>query len=162
VDTAWLSVVAAWSLAYGLRGILWHQLTDRENDQVASVRTFAQRHPAHVAARLGTLVVFPVEVIALAVLLWRMPSFAPLVALAVYLFFVVRRIRRWRMNVVIVEPQPHFLILLHEYYDVFLPIGILIAASLRDRRDLIALAAHLVLFPGRLTQSALDVWKLKR
>ena len=161
-DPVWLAAIALWSFAYGLRGILWHQLTDRENDRAASVRTFAQRHPAHVAARLGTFIVFPVEVMALAVLLWQMPSLAPLVALAAYLFFVVRRIRRWRMNVVIVEPRPHFLILLHEYYDVFLPIGILIAASLRDPRDLIALAAHLVLFPARLTQSAIDVWKLKR
>jgi 4-hydroxybenzoate polyprenyltransferase len=162
IDPLWLGAIALWSFAYGLRGILWHQLTDRENDQAAGVRTFVQRHPAHVAARLGTHVVFPIEVIALAVLLWRMPSFAPLVSLSAYLFFVVRRFRRWRMNVVIVEPQPHFLILLHEYYDVFLPIGILIATSLRDPRDLIALAVHVLIFPGRLTQSAIDVWKLKR
>jgi hypothetical protein len=162
VDPVWLAAIALWSFTYGLRGILWHQLTDRENDQIASVRTFAQRHPAHVAARLGMFIVFPVEVIALGVLLWRMPSIAPVVALAVYLFFVMRRVRRWRMNVVVVEPRSHFLILLHEYYDVFLPIGILIAASLRDPRDLIALAAHVVLFPARLTQSAIDGWKLKR
>jgi hypothetical protein len=154
--------VAAWSFAYGLRGILWHQLTDRENDRAASVRTFAQRHPPSVAARVGLFVAFPIELIALAILLVRMETVLPLVFLAVYGILVLSRMRWFGMNVVIVEPRPHFLILLHEYYDVFLPLGILIAASLRDPRDLIALAAHVLVFPGRLTQSAIDVWKLKR
>jgi 4-hydroxybenzoate polyprenyltransferase len=162
VDPTWLGVVAAWSFAYGLRGILWHQLTDRENDQAASVRTFAQRHPAHVAARLGKFIAFPIELIALAILFLRMQSVVPPLFLAVYGILVLSRMRWFGMNVVIVEPRPRFLILLHEYYDVFLPLGILIAASLRDPRDWIVLAAHLVLFPGRVTQSAIDVWKLKR
>jgi 4-hydroxybenzoate polyprenyltransferase len=162
VDAAWLGVVATWSFVYGLRGILWHQLTDRENDQAASVRTFAQRHPPHVAARVGKFIAFPIELMALAILFLRMESVVPLVFLAVYGILVLGRMRWLGTNAVIVEPRPRALILLHEYYDFFFPIGILIAASFRDRRDLIALAAHLVLFPGRVTQSAIGVWKLTR
>lgn len=149
VDAIWLAAIATWSFAYGLRGILWHQLTDRENDRVAAVRTFAQRHPPHVAVRLGRFVAFPLELIALSVLLWRMQSVVPVALLALYGILVLLRVRWLAMNVVIVESRPHFLILLQEYYDVFFPIGILIAASIREPWDLIALAVHLLLFPGR-------------
>ncbi len=162
VDAMWLAAIAVWSFAYGLRGILWHQLTDRENDRAAAVRTFAQRHRPEVAMRVGTFVAFPLEVMALAVLIWRMQSLIPLVLLGVYLFFVWRRVRLWKMNVIIVEPRPHFLILLHEYYDVFLPIGILIASSMRDRRDLIVLAVHYLLFPVRATRSISELGKLSK
>jgi hypothetical protein len=162
VDPIWLGAIAVWSLAYGLRGILWHQLTDRENDRAASVRTFAQRHPPEVAARIGTFVAFPLEVMALLLLLWRMQSVIPLALLAIYVFFVWRRVRLWKMNVVIVEPRPHFLILLHEYYDVFLPIGILIASAMRDPRDLIVLGVHYALFPLRATRSITEISKLSK
>lgn len=153
VDWRWLAAIAAWSFAYGLRGILWHQLTDRENDRVAAVHTFAQRHPPHVAVRLGKFVAFPLELIALAVLLWRMHSVVPVALLALYGFLVMLRVRRLAMNVVVVESRPHFLILLHEYYDVYFPIGILIASAIREPWDLIALAVHLLLFPQRILQS---------
>src|SRR5207253_754828 len=56
---AWEASVAFWALAYGLRGILWHQLTDIEHDRVACVRTFASRH-ARAASAIGTFVVFPI------------------------------------------------------------------------------------------------------
>lgn len=153
VDPVWLAAIAVWSLAYGLRGILWHQLTDRENDRAAAVRTFAQRHPPHVAVRLGRFVAFPLELIALAVLLWRMQSVVPVALLALYAILVMLRVRRLAMHVVIVESRPHFLILLHEYYDVYFPIGILIASAIREPWDLIALAVHLLLFPQRALQS---------
>lgn len=162
VDAAWLSAVAVWSFAYGLRGILWHQLSDRENDRAAAVRTFAQRHPPQVVARIGTFVVFPVELIALAVLFLRMRSLVPPAFLAAYAILVAGRMRLWGMNVVVVEPRPRFLIALHEYYDVHFPIAILIASSLRDPRDLLALAAHGLLFPRRTLQSWTDAWKLVR
>jgi 4-hydroxybenzoate polyprenyltransferase len=162
VDPIWLGAIALWSFAYGLRGILWHQLTDRENDRAASVRTFAQRHPPEVAVRIGTFVAFPLEVAALVVLIWRMQSFVPVAMLALHLCFVWRRVRLWKMNVVIVEPRPHFLIVLHEYYDVWWPIGIVIASSIRDPRDLLILAAHLLLFPVRVTRSIGEIGKLSK
>ena len=45
VSEAWVASVAVWALSYGLRGILWHQLTDLETDRAAGVRTFARRYP---------------------------------------------------------------------------------------------------------------------
>src|SRR5258708_18851038 len=56
VSGAWVASVAVWALAYGLRGIVWHQLSDVDNDRAAGFRTFARRHP-RAAPFIGTFVV---------------------------------------------------------------------------------------------------------
>lgn len=85
VDESWIVPTGVWALAYGVRGILWHQLTDRENDRASGVHTFAEKHPAHLAVRLGTYVAFPLEVLALAAMCWRVGSVWTLASLAAYL-----------------------------------------------------------------------------
>ncbi|MCU1230809.1 MAG: hypothetical protein JWO97_3693 [Acidobacteria bacterium] len=160
ISIPWIVSVGVWAFAYGLRGILWHQLTDVDNDRSAGVRTFAQRHPPHVAARLGTFVAFPLELIAFGAMLWRLQSAWPLLFLAIYAFMSARRMRNWKMAAAIVAPKPHFFIVLHEYYNVLFPISLLIASAIRFPIDGVALLAHLLLFPARATQSAIDFWKL--
>jgi 4-hydroxybenzoate polyprenyltransferase len=162
VRFSWLITVGVWAFACGLRGILWHQLTDRDNDRSAGVRTFAERHPPHVAERLGTYVVFPIELAALAALLRQLRSPWPLLLLAFYALLVIARVRWFGMRVVIVRPKPRFLIVLHEYYDGFLPLAILLASSLRHHLDFVVLAVHLALFPRRLRQTVKDIVKLVR
>lgn len=160
VDTIWLIAVAAWALSYGVRGILWHQLTDREHDVEARVRTFAGRHPPHVAARLGTYAAFPLECAALAVMLWRLRDAWPVVALLLYALFTARRLRRWEMNAIVVEPRPRYLIVLAEYYHVFLPLSLLLGSASRAPIDLATLALHVLLFPWRIIEAVKDARKL--
>ena len=160
VSGAWLAAVGTWAFANGVRGILWHQLTDRDNDRVAGVRTFAQLHPPHVAARLGTYVVFPLELAGLAAMLWQMRSVWTAGFLIAYLLFAALRTYRFALNPVIVAPKPRFLIVLHEYYDLFLPVAILIQSH-----DWIVLAVHVVLFPNRLRRTftdAMQLWRERR
>jgi 4-hydroxybenzoate polyprenyltransferase len=156
LNAPWVVAVGIWAFGYGLRGILWHELSDMENDRAAGVRTFAQRHGPHVTARLGKYVAFPIEVAALACLLLQIHSVVPILFLAAYAAFVEERVRRWKMKAVIVAPRPQFLIVLHEYYDVFFPAAILITSSLRYPADLAVLAIHLFVFPRRPMQSATD------
>jgi hypothetical protein len=52
VSGTWLVSVGVFALAFGLRGIIWHQLIDIENDRAASISTFALRNPDR-AARIG-------------------------------------------------------------------------------------------------------------
>jgi 4-hydroxybenzoate polyprenyltransferase len=161
-STLWVVSIGVWAFANGIRGILWHQLTDLEHDRHAGVRTFAQRHPPEVAIRLGTFVSFPLEVLALASILWQLRSPWPAAALLVYGILVVMRLRQWHMHAVIVAPKPRFLILLHEYYDAWLPISVLIASSLRHPYDFIVLAVHLLVFPTRARQALRDAFNLIR
>jgi hypothetical protein len=152
VSGAWVASVAVWALAYGLRGIVWHQLTDADNDRVAGFLTFARRHP-RAAPVIGTFIVFPLELGALAAMLWQIGSAWPPVFLVLYALYAVRSARRWQTVPVIVVPKPRFFIVLHQFYSDLFPIALLITGSVRDGRVLIVLAAHLLLFPRRVVHA---------
>jgi 4-hydroxybenzoate polyprenyltransferase len=162
VSGLWLAAVGTWAFANGLRGILWHQLTDREHDRQAGVRTFAQRHAPEVTVRLGRLLAFPLELLGLGTMLVLLPSTVPVWTLGAY--GILTGLRRVRLNVhpVIVKPRTRFLIAMHEYYDLFLPVGILIASALRHPWDWAVLLVHLLLFPNRLLQTCRDLGQLWR
>ena len=161
VDAIWIASVGAWAFANGLRGILWHQLTDAANDRSAGVRTFVQRHSPELASRLGTFVVFPIELLALAAMLVQLRSFWPIALLVIYAMLAIRRVRRWQLNAVIVTPKPRYFIAMHEYYGVFFPVALLVASSLQHPRDVLTLVVHLLLFPVRFLQMLDDAWKLR-
>jgi UbiA prenyltransferase family len=161
VSATWLVAIAVWAFANGLRGILWHQLTDVANDRAAGVRTFAERHPRR-AMLLGTYIAFPLELLALGTMLWLMRAPAPLVALGLYAYLTSKRMRHWKVNAVVVAPKPRFFIVLAEYYSVYLPVSILIASAVRHPRDWIVLGVHVVVFPMRLAQSLRDIGQLIR
>lgn len=152
VSGAWVASVAVWALAYGLRSIVWHQLTDVDNDRVAGFRTFALRHPRS-APIIGTFVVFPLEIGALAAMLWQIGSAWPPAFLALYVLYAVRSARRWHTAPVIVVPKPRFFIVLHQFYSDLFPVALLITASVRDPRALVVLGAHLLLFPRQVVHA---------
>jgi hypothetical protein len=146
---AWVASVAVWALAFGLRGIVWHQLTDVDNDRAAGVRTFASRHP-RAASIVGTFVVFPLEIGAFAAMLWRIGGPWPAAFLALYTAYAIRSARRRRRAPVIVAPKTRSFIVLQDFYTELFPLALLIAAAARDRRDLVVLIIHLSLFPRRV------------
>src|SRR4029077_12941145 len=51
LDPTWVAACGAWAFAFGLRGILWHQLFDIDNDRKAGVHTFAVRHSGKAAGQ---------------------------------------------------------------------------------------------------------------
>ena len=159
-DLAWLVLVAVWAGAFGVRGILWHQLSDEEADRIGNVRTFVQRHGGRWARAIGGRVMFPLEFAALFALLWLLDDRIPFVALALYAFLVIFKLERFEMHATIVQSRPRYLILLNEYYEVFLPVSLLVASALAHPVDWIALALHCLTFPGRLSQVISDVWKI--
>lgn len=161
-SAAWLVAVGAWAFCNGIRGILWHQLTDLENDRRTNVRTFVMRHPPATAIAIGTWIAFPLELVALAGVSWQIRSAWPAAFLVVYALIAWRRVRRFQMHAVVVKPKPRYLIVLHEYYDVYLPLAILIASALRFPRDFAVLALHVLLFPNRLIQTVRDLVTLRR
>ena len=160
LDAAWLAPVAAWSLALGLRGNLWHQLSDLHNDEKVGLRTFARRHKITRLRGLGNFVIFPAEAAGLALMLWRAGGWALPAALAFYALLEWSRRAMWRTGVVVVFPRERSSFLLLEYYEVYLPLAALLASSLRHPADALVLAAHLLLFPRRATQALRDLLKL--
>src|SRR5262249_18695269 len=115
LDWLWLATVAVWAFGCGLRGILWHQLYDLVLDQKAAVETFVQRHSRHAAVRLAAYGALPIELAALAALLWRMHSPWSVVLLLVYAASATLKSRLWGVAIVIAEPRDSYAILGTEY-----------------------------------------------
>lgn len=161
---ALLAAVAVWSLMFGLRGILWHQIGDLEADRRAGAPTFVARHGAAAAEAWTRRLVFPLELAGLAALvaLSGLPVWlAAGAGLMLYAGLIHERIDRFDMTVTLVRPHPRGCLALHEYYDVFLPLALLVAGLWREPLVLVVLAAHLVLFPVRVRQVLSDVQKIR-
>jgi 4-hydroxybenzoate polyprenyltransferase len=161
-DPVWLATLGCWIFAYGLRGILWHQLGDAEADRIAGVGTFIQRHGRRGAAILGKAIALPVECVAMGLLLWQAGAAAAVPALVLYAWLVRRRLALFRMQLTLLEPKPRSMLLPQEYYDLFLPVALLIGSAIRHPVDLAIIAAHILLFPRRPIQVAADAWRLWR
>jgi 4-hydroxybenzoate polyprenyltransferase len=162
IDRLWFAAVAVWSLAFGVRGILWHQLMDIDNDEKVNLRTFARRHRLTRIKVVGDFVVFPTELCALAVIVWRINSRIPLAALFIYALLEFVRAKRWRINLIVVVPKPKFQILMLEYYELLFPLAVILSSSMRYGTDAIMAAAHIALFPRRPAQALKDCAQIIR
>ncbi len=156
VDRLWAASVAAWALSLGARGILWHQLTDSDNDERIGLRTFARRHKLARLRGLGNFVIFPAELCAFAVMLWRVGSLVPLALLCFYALLELARAKFWGVNLVVVVPKQRFQILMLEYYELFFPLALLASSSARHPADAVMIAAQLLLFPRRAAEALRD------
>jgi hypothetical protein len=155
-DPLWLGALALWALAYGIRGNLAHQLGDRSADRRAQVATFAARRPRISTERVAARIVFPLELAGLATMLALLGWLPPILALALYAMLAARRARRWGVTLVVAAPDHAYQIVMHEYYDVFLPLALLAGTAMHDPADLAVAAFLLLLFRRRFLQSSRD------
>lgn len=166
--TLWVLFISIWALASGLRGILWHQLIDFENDSTAQVNTFAVASSPITLELLGKWVVFPVEIATFAVLLILANNVLVWAFLVLYLATEWLRHYFWQINIVIVKPRQnnwHDLsdrLVLIEYYDVFYPLAFLGTAVWHSSVSLIILGVHGFLYAGRIWLWLRDIWRLLR
>lgn len=156
-DAVWLLAVAVWAFASGVRNILWHQLRDRDADLHAHAGTFVVRYGVAAATRVAVWIAFPLQLLALAAMLWRLRSLWPVAALALYTLLMVLRPYRWGVRARVVAGEPGSFVVLNEYDEGYLPVALLFAAALTHRADFIVLAIHLALFPRHTLQNVREL-----
>jgi hypothetical protein len=162
IDVLWFGVVATWSLSLGLRGILWHQLSDLQNDEKIELRTYVRTRTLTQLRRVGNYVIFPIEIISFAIMLARLGSYICILFLLFYAVLEWSRQALWKMNFVVIVPKDRANILMLEYYEFFFPIALLLSAASRYPPDFAIVVLHLIFFPTRATQAVKDVFKLLR
>jgi 4-hydroxybenzoate polyprenyltransferase len=145
LEAWWLVAIGIWALAAGIRGALWHQLTDVEADRRSGVGTLGRLSPAR--ARFAGEAAFVIEMAAFFFLLVRSGG-GPLAfgLLIVYAGLELARVRLWHARVIVVAPAPAYRIAMHEYYLLFYPLTFLIASSIRHPGDVLVLIVHTALF----------------
>jgi len=157
MNWVWFGAVGIWALCYGLRGILWHQFADRENDIKVNLNTFASKiNPEHFKPQVR--MIFAVEAIAFAVILYILSLTVTLIALFLYFILVFIRYRRYKSEVILVmkKDERPFQILMADYYQLLFPISLLLFSLSLNSLNLIPLVIHILLFPYILWRALYD------
>ena len=169
-DLIWLVSIGVWSFSFGIRGILWHQLSDLHYDDSINLRTFVRAHRTESLQRLGNFIIFPVELTAFAVMLLHTRCVAAITLLGFYALLNFLRGRLYGSNFCIVEPKPKFHhVVMHEYYEVLFPLAFILAAANQHPVDAFVLVVHGLVFPKRWRNTAIEtalivrgLWRLGR
>jgi 4-hydroxybenzoate polyprenyltransferase len=156
VPGLWYGAVGAWALGGGVRNILLHQLGDIGADERAGVNTWVRVRGVHFTQRVGQCVAFPIEALAFGLLVVLSHTRWPIVLVAIYLLLEGFKWRLWSSRPMILEPGTRML--LSDYYEVFYPLGFLLALSSRNPVDGWLLAVHLLLFGLRFWQTVREMW----
>ncbi|RZK24565.1 MAG: hypothetical protein EOO43_07425, partial [Flavobacterium sp.] len=97
----WFSAIGFWALCFGLRGILWHQFADRDNDISVNLNTYASKiKPENFVIK--SRIIFLIEIIALFFILYQLRSISVLVGLVIYVFLVVARFKLYKSRVILI------------------------------------------------------------
>ncbi len=157
-DAIWFASVGVWSLSFGIRGIMWHQLNDLHYDDKINLRTFARTHNIAWLQRVGNFIIFPTELAAFAVMLWRTRCVIAIAFLGFYALLNFLRKQLWGSHLCIVMPKPEFHhIVMHEYYEVFFPLAFILASSSRYTMDAIVIIIHALVFPKRARGTIIEI-----
>ena len=147
-DLVWTIITAVWAFSYGLRGILWHQFRDRDNDILTHINTFASKvNPNNF--KLPETLIFAVEIMSFAFMLHTIINVWLLIAVVLYILLIwTRRIGFNIATIIILTPKNQdFRILMHDFYLVFFPLLMLLNIAIAQQYGWILLICHVFLFP---------------
>jgi UbiA prenyltransferase family protein len=151
IDWIWFAAVGIWSAAYGLRGILTHQFADRENDLKVNLATYASKVNPE-SFKKQTILLLSIELIALAVMLWRIQL--PITVIFMGLYFVVLIVRYktfyYKIVAIITPKEEPFQLFMADYYQLFFPMALLFAATITQPNAWVIFLVHIILFPQKI------------
>jgi len=145
-NVEWISL-ALWSFCFGLRGILWHQFHDMENDKKSGLRTWVQSL-SHRKTKITGIILISIEVFALCVLLINTGQYVCFLSLGLYLVYLYWRYKKNAVEIVMFRyTRANYCIFMNEYYQVFLPLALLMGLAAGHHEYLYLLIVHVLIFP---------------
>ncbi|MGE9314343.1 UbiA family prenyltransferase [Niabella sp. CJ426] len=159
INYEWLAAVLVWATCGGLRGILWHQFTDRDNDIQSRIETFAtSRNPA--GFKKIEWIILTIELAALALMLSMLHNLFVYTAMLAYLVLMLLRYKILQQQPIPILHNSNYQILLLDFTDLFFPVALLLYASINQPDTWIVLCAQLLLFPARWITILKDVYRI--
>ncbi len=150
-SAAFMTAAASWAFAVGARGIVLHQIWDRENDLRSGLTTLVTEIGAQRSRRLILAVVFPAEMLALAGMGVVLAATAPLL-LAVLVGCVILEVveaELWKRF----DPAPSvpgLHIPPHDLYQIWMPLVAASFLSTRHSAFLVLVVVQAVLFSAQI------------
>lgn len=163
LDISWLLIVGSWSLIFGIRGIIWHQFHDRENDLKVNLNTFATSTSPNKFKNYEKLLI-SIELLLFSILLFKISLPIPFLFLILYLLLALFRYKVLGHKLVIVlnpDNSPLQIFML-DYYQVFFPLALLLFASITQDWAWCVLFIHLILFHNKLFNILTDCYLILR
>ncbi|MCH5597633.1 UbiA family prenyltransferase [Niabella ginsengisoli] len=157
VDYFWLLLVSIWALCYGMRGILWHQFHDRNNDIRSGIQTFAtKRQPANF--RSAERIIFTFELLATIGILLKLNNLICYLGGLIYVILILLRYKRLNLYpLIIIEPNRPYQIMMLDFMQAIFPLSLLLFAAFTQPKGWIVLVVHFVLFPFKTIQILKDL-----
>jgi len=157
IDWSWFTAVGIWSFFYGLRGILWHQFTDRENDLKVNLKTFATQVDPH-SFTIASMTLFSVECLAFVFMMIKMSILLVFIFLILYLVLVsIRYKKRSQRIVLIIAPDKQaYQFFMVDYYQLFFPVSLLVFAAYTQPKAWMVLIIHIFLFNATIRKVVKD------
>ena len=158
INQMWFAAVGVWALMCGLRGILWHQFFDRDNDLKIGLRTFAtQRDP--FSFQTPSLVIFGIELTALGTMLVYLSEALPLMALLFYGLMLIGYNKKFGLTLIAIVPPKNqrWHLMMMNYYQLFWPVSLIITSMLSEPFAGLLVLLHLILFPIITRNTLLDI-----
>lgn len=160
INVAWLVLVGIWALCYGMRGILWHQFTDRQNDIKSGIETFATKRNPHNFI-IAEYIIIAIEIACLLCIIALLFNIYVIVAFLLYIILAILRHKKLYLQpVAITTSNTPFQILLLDFMQVFFPLSLLLYATVTQQNGWVVLVMHLILFPVKSVQVLKDVKKI--
>ncbi|MEH1804962.1 MAG: tetratricopeptide repeat protein [Nostoc sp.] len=151
-----------WSFCAGIRGILLHQLWDRENDLKSGVKTLVTSLDIEKVRFWISYIIFPIEISLLSLLVLVISRFAPILLVLFILYLLLKTINIKLALANAFEPAPtrKANVALHDFYEVWLPLALITLLSIREPLFLILLLLHIILFYPSIKQRITDLVEL--
>ncbi|MEH2236059.1 tetratricopeptide repeat protein [Nostoc sp.] len=152
----------AWSFCAGIRGIILHQLWDRENDLKSDVKTLVTKLNVEKVRFWISYIIFPTEILLLSLLVLVISRFAPILLLFFILYLLSKtiNIKLGLANAFDTAPIRKVNIPLHDFNEVWLPLALITLLSIREPFFFILLLLHIILFYPSIKQRTTDLFQL--
>jgi hypothetical protein len=158
----WMITAACWASVYGLRGIIIHQIRDSENDIIAGVGTYGAKSDISRLRTVLNRVVLPFEIILLFIMTGFLATYNSVIFIATVLYVlleVVRHIFTSKKTLAPYASKRESYIFRGDYYEVWLPVILIVSLAAFDKNYLFLLVSHFVLFFKRFQIHALELFK---
>ena len=154
---AFIFIIAAtgWSFCAGIRGILLHQIWDRENDLKSGMKTLVTKFDVKKVQFCITYIIFPIEILLLTLVILVISQFIPLLLVCIS-FYILMKVINMKSGLAIsngfqTAPVEKDYIFPHDLYEVWLPLILAILLTKTNVIFLIILAFHIIFFYRHLS-----------
>lgn len=144
-----LILITIWSLACGLRGNMWHQFWDRENDLSINHNTFATSISNINAIKPFEIIISIIEVISLFLILVKLGFILPIIGLFFYSILLLGYKKIKYKIIVILSENPPWHIFMSDFYEVILPFTLIFTCTFYYPWSATLLLVHFILFPKK-------------